>query len=50
MPAYFAFEQYTPKDELVEFVFKLDDEKKISEARDILKSGGARAICDHDGA
>ena len=36
MSAYFAFEQTSPKGELKQFVFRLDDPAKIAEARHIL--------------
>lgn len=39
MSAYFVFEQTSPKGELNEFVFRLDDQAKIAEARRILATG-----------
>ncbi|MGR9154642.1 BP74-related protein (plasmid) [Rhizobium leguminosarum] len=41
-PAYFVFEQPAPADAVQKtnrFIFRLDDDKRIAEAREILKSG-----------
>lgn len=38
MSAYFKFHQTSPEGELKAFVFRLDDERKITEARAILKN------------
>jgi hypothetical protein len=37
MPAYFAFHQLSPKGEIKEFVFQLENPKTIAEARAILR-------------
>ncbi len=39
MSAYFAFEQMSPKGQLEQFVFRLDDPARIAQARSILATG-----------
>lgn len=41
MSAYFSFQQTSPKGELKNFVFRLDDERQIAEARAILKDSAS---------
>ena len=45
MPTYFVFEQETPQGDKREFVFELDDEAKIAEARAILAN--PRSLKNH---